>query len=545
MNENKLVKDMTVAIAIGAVCAAAIWMSGCTRLSTEGEPVASGVRVTQVTPAAGTIEGQGSFRVEFSAPMEPSLLLSDVNTSQSVVLVHAADVTSAQAALARTHPTDAEAALFIAATAVVDPFASSITLTPVQPLGAGDFALVLSKKLADAQGRALEATAPIVYTVQATPPAPHLVTPLAGSSVPKNLERVRVEFPTGMPGQVVTLEGPNGTLAAAVAPDAAATIELELCASSPCARLVPGDKLSLAIAGVALDAEWFTVADCARDAAPSMAPTLTARDVSISTQVLLDWPAQVMLELAPDDDSQPQTLDDGTFDRLCDRGACLIAQGTARCASTACSALPASCAATLSLDGLTPGTNWVARVTAQDDEGHRVSTPLQGISTLQALPGVVLSELMASPPGPEPKSDGEYVELWNPGPGAADVTNLALVDASGVPHAILGTPPPQPVILQPGARALVVGQSFDSRYPIPEGTPILRASTKRLLVYGLADSLPSLVLAQDTAQGLTEVSRYPGGGPKCGPGLSLERSSADPLSTWRCGVFGGSPGRAP
>jgi hypothetical protein len=105
------------------------------------------------------------------------------------------------------------------------------------------------------------------------------------------------------------------------------------------------------------------------------------------------------------------------------------------------------------------------------------------------------------------------------------------------------------VVLRPGARALAVGASFDeSLYPrLPAGTPVLRASTQRLLGRGLSDDAPAafrlVLLSQPTAV----LDEFPPDTPRCAAAVSLQRDEAAPSdgATWACGMTGGTPGRPP
>jgi hypothetical protein len=272
-----------------------------------------------------------------------------------------------------------------------------------------------------------------------------------------------------------------------------------------------------------------------------------ARDTWADVAIQLDGPSAVRVEVAPDDGASPAGLDERAFERLCATGACSAAEALVRCAPLACG--PSSdegCQETVHVSSLPPGRGFVLRVSGQDDQGRPVTSPLQRFSTLQTLPVVVLTEVMAGPAGPEPKSDGEYVEIWNPGPAAVDVATLVLSGPDGEVHPLLGAAPPAPVVLLPGQRALAVGSSFDpARYDLPSSLVLLRAASKRLLVRGLVDDpVPGLVLAAVVpGSGPVEVSRFPGGGPKCLAGTSLERGTAQPAA-WTCGKPGGTPGRA-
>ena len=159
-------------------------------------------------------------------------------------------------------------------------------------------------------------------------------------------------------------------------------------------------------------------------------------------------------------------------------------------------------------------------------------------------PRLVLSEVMASPPLPTPRSDGEYVEIWNAGATAADLSRAALEGGDGTVRP-LAADATEAIVLAAGARALAVGASFDAgRYSLPAGLLLLRASTQRLLGRGLSDDSPPLIilLASDAEGTLAEVDRYPGAGPVCPAGRSIEATEG---GAWVCGADGGSPGRPP
>jgi hypothetical protein len=215
------------------------------------------------------------------------------------------------------------------------------------------------------------------------------------------------------------------------------------------------------------------------------------------------------------------------------------------CAVPACGPQTFACKGEILVDGLAPASDHVLRVVAEDDLGHVMRGPLQPFSTVAPLPRVVISEVMAAPPSPEPEA--EYVELLNLGPGSAVLDAMSLVAEDGIVRPLVASRPPVPVQLAPGARALAVGSEFNAgRYPsLPAGLPILRASTQRLLGRGLADDAPPAFRLM--LQGI-ELSRFPGGGPSCPAGASLQRDESVPPeadATWTCGAVGGTPGRGP
>ena len=187
------------------------------------------------------------------------------------------------------------------------------------------------------------------------------------------------------------------------------------------------------------------------------------------------------------------------------------------------------------------------RLVIDDDEGHRTLVPARRSDTHSSRPLVSVEEVMASPPLPKPRSDGEYLELFNPGPSPVDTSRLALQGTDGVVRPFSGSPP----LLAAGARALAVGLSFDaSRYPLPAGIVLLRAPTQRLLGRGLTDdgTQPFALLWRPDSGAPVELSRYPGEGLRCSEGRSFERVHPDPkpgAPLFACGAPGGSPGRAP
>jgi hypothetical protein len=185
-----------------------------------------------------------------------------------------------------------------------------------------------------------------------------------------------------------------------------------------------------------------------------------------------------------------------------------------------------------------------AQFTLEDDEGHLVRGAAQPVMTTGTLPKLVISEVMASPPPPIPRSDGEYVEIFNADAVPVDLTLVALQGIDGIVRPVAAGAT-SAILLAARGRALAVGASFDvTRYVIPPDVPVLRASTQRLLGRGLSDDSPPLIslLATDPYGALAEVDRYPGGEPDCTAGESIEATLG---GGWVCGAYGGSPGMPP
>jgi hypothetical protein len=515
--------------------------------------------VAQVLPAPGAVTAPAAFQISFSTPRDPSLLLSDVDQSETLGLVPLAQAEVMAAALGHSRLTAREKSLLVPAQVSLDDHAATLTLAPLAPLAAGDYALLFSPRLRSADGRKLSGTLRYPYQVRALPPQPALLSPLAGSAAPRNLRRVRLDLPEARPSAVLALVDSAGLLLGAIAsPAEGGEATLDLCPGGRCAALAAGNTLSLTLGGEAIPGATFTVAACTRDLAPALlASDLRSTATGLAASVSLDWPAQVTAEwaAAPVVDSQTEeSTDDETLARLCDQGACSSAAAFALGAPDGCAPLlpDAAANAQVALDGLASGTAYLVRLVLEDDEGHRAVLPARRADTQNTRPAVSIEEVMASPPLPQPRNDGEYVELFNPGPGPVDTARLALQGADGVVRPFQGTSPAP--VLAAGARALAVGLSFDaSRYPLPPGLVILRAKAQRLLARGLNDdgTQPfALVWLPQSAATLAplELSRFPGDVLHCSEGRSLERvrpapKPGEPL--FACGAIGGSPGKAP
>jgi hypothetical protein len=308
-------------------------------------------------------------------------------------------------------------------------------------------------------------------------------------------------------------------------------VELPLCpawAGPGCAALKAGQTYSVALDGKAVAGASFTAGQCPRLDPPRAVVRIAPRDTSIVASVRLDWPARVAVQI-------------GT----CPGPFCGVDEAFATCAPDPCTP-PADpgCGVSLRVDGLLRSTPYALQLLLEDDEGHLVRGSVEQVMTTGALPRLVLSEVMASPPLPIPRSDGEYVEILNAGTTAADLSGVALEGVDGIVRPV-APDATGAVVLLPGARALAVGASFDAgRYTLPAGARVLRATTQRLLGRGLSDEAPPLIalLASDADGGMAEVDRYPGGEPKCPMGQSIEAGTA---GAFVCGADGGSPGRPP
>lgn len=549
-----------------AASALALFFCGCAQVDPQSAPDKGGfqpLRVAEVQPPPGQVDPAARFRVAFSAPMDASLLLADADHSETVVLVGEGSVELVAAALAHGRLSAHARAALVPAHASLDSPGESVELVPDHPLPAGEWWLLVASRLKDAQGRKLSGNgARFGFTVGPTPARPRLVAPRAGGLAPSNLARVRVAVPAGEGGRTLALQGPGGVVSSGAVPPDAGTMVLQLCPEgADCALLRPAASYTLGFEGAAVDGQGFTAADCRQEAPPHLGPiAVVPRDDSVGCALSLDAPSQVRLEVAPA--ALAQGVDAAAaLAALCARGACAVAEAATACARDGCGAVASgeggdagagsaafACPAELSVHGLAPGTAYLYRVLASDDEGHRTASPAGRFTTLTALPRAVVSEVMSWPPPPSPRANGQYIEILNAGAAPIDLGALALLGPDGRARPLEGSGG-RAMLLAPGRRALAVGAAFEaSRYPaIPREVPILRASTERLLGRALREASPPAFTLVQVRQGADPVAldAFPGG-TRCPAGQSIERRGPDlAAKSFSCGATGGSPGLPP
>jgi hypothetical protein len=537
---------------------------GCAQVDLQGGAdagVLQPLRVAEVQPSPGPVDRAARFRVVFSAPMDASLLLVDADHSETVVLVGAASVELVAAALSHGRLSAHLRSAIVPAHAALDSPGEALDLVPDQPLPAGEWWLLVASRLKDAQGRKLSGNgARFGFTVGTMPAVPRLVAPRAGSVAPSNLSRVRVALPGGEDGGTLSLKGPQGAVWSGAVPPDAGTLLLQLCPEgADCAALRPSAAYALALDGETVAGESFTAASCRQEAPPALGPVaIAARDNSVRCAVSLDAPAQVRLDIAPA--SLAQGHDDAAaLAALCAKGACVSGEGASACVRDGCGLVAGSdagadggasgaCPVDLSVQGLHPGTEYLFRLVASDDEGHRTVSPAARFTTLSTLPRVLISEVMSWPPPPSPRTNGQYIELLNAGSSPIDLGSLALVGPDGRVRALDGGGGAS-VLLSAGRRALAVGAAFEpARYPsLPRDVPILRASTQRLLGRALTEASPPAFALVQVRSGADPVvlDSFPGG-TRCSAGQSIERRGTDLAApSFGCGAIGGSPGVPP
>jgi hypothetical protein len=122
---------------------------------------------------------------------------------------------------------------------------------------------------------------------------------------------------------------------------------------------------------------------------------------------------------------------------------------------------------------------------------------------------VHLSEVMANPDGPEPAQ--EWIELWNDGVAAADLSRFTLADSAG------SVPLPS-VTLGPGGRALLVREDFDASQ-LPEEALALVIRVSSLGGNGLSNEGELITLLDEFGKVATHFPKEPK--PKPGESVSL------------------------
>ena len=196
--------------------------TACARLDTTAAGASDAgppPEVASVDPAPGAVQVPAELRVSFTEPMDASLLLSDVDRSETVVLVPQAQAEVMAAALVHARLTARERALLVPVRVALEDDASAVVISPDAPLAPGDYSLLLSPRLRAGDGRKLTGALRFAYQVRAQPPRPVLVAPLAGSVAPRNLRQVRLDLPEAHGGAVLALAMGDKLVGAAIAAD--------------------------------------------------------------------------------------------------------------------------------------------------------------------------------------------------------------------------------------------------------------------------------------------------------------------------------------
>ncbi|MEY4582258.1 MAG: hypothetical protein RL701_6961, partial [Pseudomonadota bacterium] len=185
--------------------------------------------------------------------------------------------------------------------------------------------------------------------------------------------------------------------------------------------------------------------------------------------------------------------------------------------------LPGDEAEILVFTGLEPDTPYTLTIIASDPALVR-TTVRETLRTAPVLATLSISEVYADAAGPEPAQ--EFVELLNFGTEAVALHKVRLSDSTQE----LGTPIASELRLAPGARALLVSDSYNPGYagdPAPAaGTPLVRIG-KALTRSGLANAGENLFLRDGEGRRLSGAPAFPAPRPgRC----SVRHNGVDPRS---------------
>lgn len=140
-----------------------------------------------------------------------------------------------------------------------------------------------------------------------------------------------------------------------------------------------------------------------------------------------------------------------------------------------------------------------------DDVAARSLVLALAIDLPSGLPRVVITEVRADPLGREPSQ--EYVELFHAGDAPLDLAALSIADDLGEEGDALPS-----VVLSPGARVLVVADTFDPDAPpdppVPAGVPLVRIGTS-IGDGGLSAAGEPVVLRFHDDDGAHRISEVP------------------------------------
>ncbi len=455
-------------------------------------------RVLSVVP-----EGEGiapdapGISVRFSEPVEPS----GVEDGRFVALAAEADAKPAATAAASATGIGPGVAVVPVRVTLADG-GREAAIAPEGPLQAlGAYAVVVGTGIRSKSGRAVldpSGRKRAFATTFRTGPMPDRTLPAARwivpphGPVPLNLKEIRVGFSEGVSG-ALSVNGVAGR-PRAIAPD---VLALALEGPLRAGQLAPVlDAVRDAGGNRPSPLPGVEVASCRDDLAPVVEPA--------SVRVL---PADTTLTLAAEASEVTRLGVEVSVERfgeacgaLPDLPGSLVAWGEfAPCPGHDPCGLSTRCPAAVTVPGLCPGRRVKVRALAEDLAGNRAEPgPWLLATTGSPAPRLVITEVLAD--AATPQAGGEFVELANLGSGDADLRGWKLAKRSAAGAVSRCTLEPRNGALPPGGHALVVGGSWDGRYPVPAGVPLFLCGATSL-AGGLADDrAPALALESPSGE---------------------------------------------
>jgi hypothetical protein len=453
-------------------------------------------RVVSVTP-----EGEGvppdapGISVRFSEPVEASGV-EDGRFVAVAVVADAKAIATAAASATGIGPGGAVVRGRITLTEG-DTVAQWKPEAPLDPLSA--YAIVVGTGIRSVSGRAvLDPTGRkrAFATTFRTAAMPDRATPVArwvappSGPVPTNLKEIRVGFSKAVTGSLSVKSVPGTPRA--LSPE---ILSLALGGPLPSGPLSPiHDDVRDAAGNRPPPLSGITVAACRDDRPPAVDPAsvrIVPTDTALSVEAGSSEPTRLGVEVAVERPGE-------ACGAVPDAPGSLVAWGDfAACPGWDPCGAPPRCQAGASVTGLCPGQKVKVRVLAEDLAGN-AAAPGAWLSAATGSPSarVVVTEVLTD--AATPQAGGEYVEIANLGSGAADLAGWKLAKKSASGAVTRCTLAPVAGVLPAGAHGLVVGGSWDGRYPLPSDAPLFHCGATSL-AGGLADERsPSVALESPT-----------------------------------------------
>ncbi len=499
---------------LAVTCATVLALAACGPTEPDPSP-----RVLSVAPeGTGVPPDAPGISVRFSEPVEAS----GVEDGRFVALALDADAKPVATAAASATGIGPGTAV-VPARIVLEEAGTVAAVTPDAPLAPeGAYAVVVGTGIRSVSGRAvLDPTGrkrAFAGTFR-TGPMPDRIPPVARwlspphGPVPRNLKEVRLGFSEPVTGSPV-LRG----VAARAHADAPDVTTLTLDAPLPGGDLVCVlDGVRDAGGNAALPLPGIPVASC-RDDRPPVVDAATVRVLGADTSVSVAADASEVIRLGVE--VAAERIGDGCGAVPEPPGSLVVWSGFTACPGHDPCGAAVRCPSSATAPGLCPGRRVKVRVLAEDLAGNAAPPgPWILASTAVAAPRPVLTEVLAD--AATPQAGGEYVEVANLGSGEADLAGWKLAKRGATGTVTRCTIEPRGGPLPPGAHGLVVGGSWDGRYPLPPGVPLFTCGATALLG-GLADDRAPAVALESPGGVVESGIGWASPGPRC-TGRSVER----------------------
>jgi hypothetical protein len=476
-------------------------------------------RVVSVVP-----EGEGippdapGISVRFSEAVEAS----GVEDGRFLALATEAEARSAATAAGSATGIGPGVAVVPARVALTEGGATAelVPEAPLQPQGA--YAVVVGTGIRSASGRAvLDPTGRkrAFATTFRTGPMPDRIPPTARwiapphGPVPLNLKEIRIGFSEAVTGSlsVKGVAGRPGTVSSDV-------LSLALDGQLPSAPLAPVlEEVRDAGGNRPPPLPAIAAASCRDDRAPAVDPA-SVRVLAADTALTLAADSSEVTRLGAE--VAVERLGEGCGS-LPDVPGSLVAWGEfAPCPGHDPCGPPARCPAAATASGLCPGRRVKVRLLAEDLAGNAAAPgPWMVAATGSPAARPVVTEVLSD--AATPQAGGEYVEIANLGSGDADLGGWKVAKRSATGAVSRCTIEPKAGPIPPGGHGLVVGGSWDGRYPLPAGVPLFHCGATSL-VGGLADDRAPAIALESPAGAVVSGFGWAAPSLRC-TGRSVER----------------------